>query len=418
MMTSQDIYLCSTIDLLEAQGVQAQPSYAYFLEEVKPPLIAPVDIINWNQAKVQMTQLAASQPQVNASILSVQALYKAQAHGLPIRHALSIYNAARRFQVHELDDSKCLLPVVFLLSLFEIIATMETDTGLLSGDEAIANALRTNIYARDHTSLDQRLLAWLVIMHAASRRGGGQGILPTDIINQLDLMPSDPPSLLEHTNTKAASLDSIMKPLFSFFLRVQSVSSRIAELSHYHRSRVLVNDQVEVSSAITKLESELDELWQGRPSYMHLDSASVCSLFAEEVSFRLLALCAICKTAYLVEIVEIGRTLSDPPLASPQARKAMREIRNIVDSDLDMSNDKKPSVAHLRPLFLYAIESISMNETQWAVQRIKDIDNPIARSSFFASFAKALAQAQRDKERRVTSRWFCYQAFGMPPPAL
>jgi hypothetical protein len=58
------------------------------------------------------------------------------------------------------------------------------------------------------------------------------------------------------------------------------------------------------------------------------------------------------------------------------------------------------------------------DESQWAVERLEQIKNPICRSDFFASFAKALSDAQLRKERRITSKYFCIWYFGVEPPFM
>jgi len=129
-------------------------------------------------------------------------------------------------------------------------------------------------------------------------------------------------------------------------------------------------------------------------------------------------LIGLCMAIFHTEIVEIGRTLSDPPLASSEARQHMRQIREVVEGDYNALKGGKLNPGYLRPLFLFAIESINMDHTQWAIDRIKQINDQICRSDFFASFAKALVEAQRNKERRVTTKWLCFQTFGVPPPYL
>jgi uncharacterized protein (DUF2236 family) len=168
---------------------------------------------------------------------------------------------------------------------------------------------------------------------------------------------------------------------------------------------------------------------------MRLEPFELRNQLSSSISEPLISLIGITTAAYYTEIVEIGRTLSDPPFASPEAKQAMQSIRNIVEScdwnrNIDASNlhgaASSKSYSHsgklnpgfLRPLFLYAIESIHKGDTQWAVDRMIQINNHICRSEFFARFAESLTEAQRSVRRRVTTKYFCFKTFGVAPPFL
>jgi hypothetical protein len=122
--------------------------------------------------------------------------------------------------------------------------------------------------------------------------------------------------------------------------------------------------------------------------------------------------------AYLAEVVALGRTLGDPPFASPEAVQAMSKMRDLIEGDWNASSGGALNPGYLRPLFVYAIESLSKEETLWAVNRLRQIRSPLSRSDFVASLAESLGEAQREKGRRVTTKYFCYQTFGVPPPFM
>lgn len=206
------------------------------------------------------------------------------------------------------------------------------------------------------------------------------------------------------------------------------------------------------------------------------------STFPPDIAEPLITLIGLCTAAYHAEFIEIDRVVGDPISERTMSRQAMRSIQTILDSAEDDWNTyvvstrtpswspstSKPinttssssSSSHLSkshllnpgylwPFLLYAIEGTmaaepdlaldldpstnlmskpnpnpSNNEiyndhTAWAIEKMKQIANPaICRSLFFAAFARALADAQLRKERRVTSKYFCEWYFGVGPPFL
>jgi hypothetical protein len=146
-------------------------------------------------------------------------------------------------------------------------------------------------------------------------------------------------------------------------------------------------------------------------------------MLAAPLALPFLRQARICKAMYHTEVVEVGRILSDPPFASDEARVHMRAIRDLVVEEIEATDDNEEAgkavhVGFLRPLFLYAIESLYEDESTWAIAQLRRIKDPVCRSDFFASFAEGLCQAQREKRRRVTTRWFCLEAFDVTPPYL
>ena len=425
LMTSQDIYLCTTIDLLAATQVPIHASFSFFVEEVNPPLISPYDQVNWGRMKMHVIELGTYNEAVAATILAVQALYKAQLNGLTTSRAMSAYHAARTIFKNALDDDtqdfNTILVVTFLLCLFETIVPDETDSVLGHSDGAFVRRLEIWSLQGYHSPVSLRIEVWLKILHVAARRGGGPGLLSDTVSGLLPIRTTEAPSLclLDNYTDAATSMYEILSaPIFAFYLEIQKISIQVANLSHYHRSRITSSDQDEVTELMTRLKTKMLFMWQTRLGPMRFDPGELRAQFSRAIAEPIVSLIGICTAAYYAEIIDIGRTLSDPPLASQDAKQAMRQIRDIIEGDWNVLSGRKLNPGYLRPLFLYAIESVDKDDTQWAVERLKDIKNPICRSDFFASFANSLAEAQISKTRRVTTRYFCYWAFGVPPPFM
>ncbi|KIM93249.1 hypothetical protein OIDMADRAFT_35906 [Oidiodendron maius Zn] len=423
-MASQDIYLCTTIDFLAAVEAPT-PSFSYFVEEINLAIISPFDEENWTRMKTHVAELSVHDKTIAAATLAVQARYLAQIHGLPTSHSMAVYHDARiRFEASLQDgtqDFNAILIIAFLLCLFELADP--SDAGTIFGQCEGNFVQRMTAWSLHdcHTPLSLRIGAWLQIFHAAARRGGGPGLLSDAVAGLLPDQTIGTPSLSaldSHTDARTSIYDVVKAPIFTFYLELQKISTQVANLSHYHRSRTTSADQEEVSEIMTDIRNKIFFLWQSRPGPMQLNPGELRAQFSPAIAEPMITLIGLCIAAYYTEIVEIGRTLSDPPLASAEAKQAMYQIRHIIEGDWNASSGAKLSPGYLRPLFLYAIESIRIDDSQWAVERLKDIKSPISRSDFFAFYAKSLAEAQRLKRRRVTTKYFCHQLFGVPPPFL
>lgn len=442
MMTSQDIYLCTTVDYMAATRGFEYPSFSFFVKEVNPPVISPYDHVNWKRLKILCVDLSIYDKAICAAILAVQALYKVQGTGLDTSHAVSLYKAATNIFASSLDswtqDIDIILIVAFLLCLFEIVVLNETESVLSQTNGLFVTKLEAAALQGHYSPVALRISSWFRIIHAATRRSGNPGILSTPVNNLLPNDAADLPSLFlfdKHTDAATAMYDIMSAPIFMFYLQLQNISTEVANLSHYHRSRTTGEDQEEISKLMACLRARVYSLWQARPGLLRLEPFELRAQLSPSIAESLITLVGITTATYYAEIVEIGRTLSDPPLASLEAKQAMRCIRNIVDScdgnwngyalnstgaipSNSYSHSSKLDPGYLRPLFIYAIESIRSSDTEWAVDRMMQINNPICRSEFFARFADSLAETQRNLGRRVTTKYFCYQTFGVAPPFL
>ena len=426
-MTSQDIYLCTTIDLLAATEVRTNPSFLFFVHEVRPPILPFIDQVNFGRMKICVANMGTQEPAIASAILAVQYLYRAQANGLSTSRAMTLYQAATSiFNTmlceHDQDQNfDSVLIVAFLLCLFEIIVLEETGSIFHRTREVFATRLQVWIQETCHSPLSLRIVAWLQIIHAAARRGGNPGVLPSAIIDALTGLTDEIPSLASlDTDTDAPTTvyDLVTNPIFDFYLELEKKSTQVANLSHYHRSRTTSADQEEAWDLMAHIKIQIYQLWEARPALMRLQPDDLRKQFSNTAAEPLIALIGICTAAYHTEIVEVGRTISDPPLASHEAKQAMRRIRGIIEGDWNAYASGKLNTGYLRPLFLYAIESIAPDDTKWALERLREIKDPVSRSDFFASFAHLLTEAQRRKGRRVTTKYFCYQTFGVSPPLL
>lgn len=420
LLTSQDIYICTTIDWLSANDSFRLLTFDYFLNEIDIPQITPFDPLEWRRMKQHICGQARDHRELAAAIGAVQLLWRAHAHGLPVSQAQSQYRVAEDMVGSLLGntraDSEVALLTVFVLGFFCIVLFDDKQSVFTRFDGLIVRHFNLELTPSNRERLS-RIAAWLCIIHSSARRGGNKGILSPELAAQVAKAADGivVPCML-HQGGSASMLQHNFALVFQLFHRLQAVSLKITNLSHYHRSRRTAEDQDEVEAVMADLKDQLCTLWLSRPEIMDNGMEEIERGFEDasaEVKHELVIAINSTTLAYHAEMVEIGRTLSDPHFRIPESVEGMQQIRQVVDR---MKLQLSPGC--LRPLFLYAIESLDEADAAWAIQKIRDIPDPISRSNFFASYAEGLVAEQFARQRRVTTRWFCYRHFGTQPPFL
>jgi hypothetical protein len=423
--TSHHICWTLTIDWFAPSEVPTQSSFSYFIQEVDSPILSPFDFLNWARVKTYVAQLGIQETSVATSIQAVQALYRAQVNRLPVAHAMSVYQAAitsfESISGNEAVDFHIVLVGAFLLCLS--VATLPNEDGptFSAFDGPFVTRLEAWLLNGHPSPVSLRIGAWIQFLHTSIKRVGAPGLLSEPVSSLLYNHITEVPSLSEldcGTHPTNGLYDIISAPVFAFYLELQRISNQVADVSHYRRSRITPADQAEVTDLLAGLKTNMRRLWEARPSPLRLQPGQLREQFGRTIADPLIALAGVCVAAYFAEVVVIGRTLGDPPQASAEAIQAMKQIWDIVEGDWDASKEAVLNPGYLRPLFLYAIESLQKDETQWAVDCIRKIKNPMSRSDFIASLADALGEAQKIQGRRVTTKAFSYQTFGVPPPCM
>lgn len=434
VLISRDIELTTTIDVLATREVPLALSFAFFVEQVDCPAITPFDGTNWHRMKGAVVEMGTRNGAVAEAIVALSTLYKGQMYGLPLSKAMCLYKSTRSAYERLLDDdvadSDVVLVTVFLLSLFESIQYYEMDPVLREPGEKLVQRLEAWTQSQlPRSSLAIRVIVWLRLLHTTAIRGGGM-VLISDRIYDLFSGCSETavPSLVVASNqfpedTSTHVCEMIAAPIFDFYFRLQMISGEIAKLTHYHRSRTTGVDQKDVAQQIAQITSRLHALWDARSAVQRQTPEELRIHLESKAADPIIALIGMCHAAYYAEFIELGRVLGDPVSEFTESRQAMRRLREIVDGDWNAHHKEervvlKLKTGYLRPLFLYAIECMDREESQWAVERMERIKDPICRSDFFAAFGRELSEAQLRKERRVTTKFFCIWHFGVPPPFL
>ena len=425
-LISQDILICTTIDLLAAN--EGRPSFIKFEQDVEHPFVTPYDPANWTTFKQHAVGIALRSTIVTTAILAAQECFQSRRLGLSHTGPIATYKmgwAMLDSAISSTDvdqDIDILFITTFLLSLVEVLVPGEIRPRLLDlSCGPLVERLREWSLDRDpRSSTSLRLTAWMLISHAAARRSGNSGLLCPHIRDLLEQacghgFPLAPVQASFDVSSDVSILATLTEPLFAFYFQLQLLSTQVADLSHYHRSRTTGEDQEEVSSLMAELKSQIMLLWHSRPSLLHLEPEELYAQFTSRTIAEPLVLLAIlCVLAYHTEIVELGRNLSAEQVPTNEAIEHLAQMRSILTS-------MKLPPCFLRALFLYSIESMGGDlkaDSDWAVSRMLEIKDPVYYSDFFANFAKGLSDKQRQKERRVTTKWWCLEEFGINPPYL
>ncbi|KAL7949909.1 hypothetical protein V8C42DRAFT_308949 [Trichoderma barbatum] len=426
-LISRDIELTTTIDVLAIREVPLQPSISFFVESVDCPAIAPFDAVNWRRMKAEVAEIGMSNEAVAQAIVALATLYKGQIYGLPLSKAMYLHQSAKstyeELLVDGTQDFDIILITTFLLCLFDIVQYYETVPLLREPSEAFLTRLRAWTQGQLPSSpLTIRMAVWLRLLHTTTIRGGGTGLVSNDIYELFSTCSDNLPNIAAPVNdlpdTSTHIYEMLTTPIFNFYFRLQMISGQIAQMTHYHRSRTTGVDQKDVVEQMAHVSSRLHTLWNNRCATQRQTAEDLRAHLAPKVADPIIALVGMANAAYHAEFIEIGRVLGDPISKSPESRQAMHHIREIVDGDWNAQEGGILKTGYLRPLFLYAIECMDQDETQWAVGQLERIKNPICRSDFFAAFSRELSKAQLRKERRVTTKFFCIWYFGVPPPFL
>ncbi|KAH7355588.1 hypothetical protein BKA66DRAFT_475131 [Pyrenochaeta sp. MPI-SDFR-AT-0127] len=425
-LISRDIKLTTTMDILAAGEIPWKPWITFFVDEVDFPIITPYDSINWRRAKLEIVDLGTSTSAIALATIALSALYRGQLHGLPLSRAQSLYHSAKsayeRLLIDETASFKTILATVFLLSLFNFIH-YDSDPVLVGPCALFVQRLEEwTLNEEAHCGLSLRLTAWLRLLQVATTRGGGTGLVPEGIFTLFPSfdgkIPNLKPASSQPSDAPYHLLETLSTPILEFYFQLQMISADLARLTHYHRSRATGADQEEVVQQIAYNKSRLHTLWDNRTPIQQQKPEDLRCYLAPQIARPIITLIGICAAAYHSEFIEMNRVLGDPLSESFDAKNAMCVLREIVDGDYDAYDGGKLNPGYLRPLLLYAIECMDREKTHWAVNRLETIQNPICRSGFFASFGKALSDAQLLKGRRITSKYFAIWYFGVPPPFM
>ncbi|KAL2208564.1 hypothetical protein CC79DRAFT_1331731 [Sarocladium strictum] len=423
---SQLIYLSIVTDWMAACETPTASSFSYFIDTVDCPLISPFDGLNWTRVKNHIVHLGFEQPPVAQALLAIQVLYRAQVDRLPMAHALSVYKTGlSSFQSvleDEAADFDVVLIIAFLLCLCAVTLPNEDEASLVIFKGVFGQKLETWLTSGPSRSpVSLRLCAWLQMLTTSSKRQGSPGILPQPVANLLYKHVKEAPSLSNldaDQHPERCLYDANADPIFHFYLRLQAMSHRVADVTHYHRSRTTAEDQVEVTLLMDALKTDLAHLWEERPVPLRLRADKIREHFSAQISEPLIALSGLCIAAFHTETIIIGRILGDRPFPSPEANESLNNIRAVIDSNWDFSEAGGPNAGYLRPLFAYALEVCDKSQSEWAAGRLRQITQPTSRGNFLASFVEAHGEAQRAQGRRVTMKFFCYQTFGIPLPFM
>jgi hypothetical protein len=398
------------------------PMFSFFLERVEPPFIAPYDMLNWTKIRRYIAEMGRNNPVVSAAISCVEALYDSESRGQDTTNAAALYYAAKTSYAKMLEDEsqdlETTLVVTFLLCIFEVGAQQETVSIMMKGEGAFVNRLESWVQQRPWPPVASRIEVWLKLLHGKAFHLGGRGLVSARV-NQLlshDTIPTPSLSHLDYSFDAGEIIyDSLAGPLFEFYVQTQRIGINICGLNRHHRPRGSPEDEIEADRRAQRIRKDLLRVWQQRPSMLRLTRHDLQDRLTDDQADNMAPLIDVCNAAYFIEIADLGRSHGKWLTPTPEALEAMRQVRTIVDNSWNHSHVVNPGF--MWPIFMVGLEADG-DGGSWAVQRLRQISNPICRSSFAADLLEGVLGEQRKKGQRVDCRYFCYETFGVSPPFI
>lgn len=399
--------------------------FQLFLDHVEPPFISPVDLSNWTLLKQYLAQVGSRDAAVGAALRAVQTLYAATIVGKEISEAMSLYYSTKsmyeKMLVDENQDFHTLLVVTFLLCVFEVVTQHETVSVTAQPDGTFARKLEQWSNRGNWPPVSRRIVVWLRILHGCAMHMGNRGLLSVKVRSLFPEEKVEIPSLLfldPHPEAATSLLDVISRPLFEFYLEVQKLSVQISHLNRHHRPRGMPADEGQVQQIFEKLEKEFSSLWHSRTSLLRQTPVDARAHLSAQVANPIIKMMGLCIASYHSGRVDLRRSYGRPLLASPESKKAMDEIRRVVDGDYNSFHGGLLCSGYLWPIFVYALESMNTVDAHWAVTRLRQVHNPLCRSDFIARLADDITSEQIREGKRIDVRYFCFEKYGSPPPYM
>ncbi|KAI1608062.1 hypothetical protein EDD37DRAFT_603270 [Exophiala viscosa] len=245
---------------------------------------------------------------------------------------------------------------------------------------------------------------------------GGRGILspqlcallpverhPVPSLFFLDDQPHEPGFELSECTTTA---------LFHFYDELQDISVQASALNRHHRPRGTLADETGVQRISANIADHLNILWLARPRLLCLTprhnanftgtSDSACDL--------LVALCRIC---YFAETVYIDRAHSKDHSTRSDAQQSMQQMRQAFEEFSTSTTNQHLDAALIWPLFLHAAESRTRADVNWALSKLRSIQNPLWQSEIVTTVVQELTEQQLSRGERV-GRWFINTTVPLP----
>lgn len=402
-------------------------TFPYFTSNVYPPYITPFDSANWTIAREYIADLATSNTFVAAAIRCVEVLYQALLQGDEISDAMQSYFSAKSSYLTMLNrDDQGLEPVLvvtFLLCIFEIAAQQEIIPHTLKQKDILVSKIDAWTKSQPWAPIARRIIVWLRWLHTKAMHLGGRGILSPQLLALLPVERHPIPSLFflrdDPPDPGLELLEPTTSALFHFYNELQDISVQASALNRHHRSRGTLADETGVHWISVNIANHLNILWQARPWLLRHPTEDVFRGPSNKETNNLCDLLVVlCRTCYFAEIVYLDRAQSKDHTTSPDAQRAMQQIRLSIEGYSGRMTTQFLDAAFLWPLFLYAVESRTMEDIDWAMSMLRLIRNPLWQSDTVSTFIRDLTSEQINRGERVDSRLFCLQRYGGPPPFI
>lgn len=202
----------------------------------------------------------------------------------------------------------------------------------------------------------------------------------------------------EVINTKQVVLRAVLQPVAEWYLRTQVYFRHITCLDKHRRPRFTPDDELQVSLRGRQIQSELEDLWEERPTIVSLTAADLAQTMAPDLASRIHEVFGVYLASYWILFVYLHRVcwwhlphtttvtnalsqtwknLQCSYSSSEEDAEEEREQEERRSSQLKRKNKKRTvHPALMWPVFIYGSETTSDTEQKWAVEQIKRLALP------------------------------------------
>ncbi|KAL2201823.1 hypothetical protein CC79DRAFT_1377291 [Sarocladium strictum] len=200
-------------------------------------------------------------------------------------------------------------------------------------------------------------------------------------------------------DTKQVVLRAVLQPVAEWYLRTQVYFRHITCLDKHRRPRFTPEDELQVSLRGRQIQSELEDLWEERPTIVSLTAADLAQTMAPDVASRMHEVFGVYLASYWILFVYLHRVcwwhLPHTTTVTNALSQTWKNLQSSYSSSEEETEEEQQqeegrrSGSHLKkkkkrtvhpalmwPVFIYGSETMCDSEQKWAVEQIKRLALP------------------------------------------
>ncbi|KKY27944.1 putative c6 finger domain [Phaeomoniella chlamydospora] len=418
----------------------------YFKRSDAPPILAPVETqFRWVAMRKLFASMSSSM--VKYAVMAFSALQLEQKTDIRTNNYVFYYDKSRRALSDFIMDAgsntqrianelQHILAVLFLLSYIDLVTDRATfahanlreaynifrclDLRTLDAPGKIPALSPTAGFSLSFSPKmypEKRLISWIRLLDARAVSAGGEGLFLSeedDTVIGLDLSPSQNPLGVEEDDVEDALYDTLSKPAYQFFHKVQSFMGRTSKIDQWHRHRGTVEDETEVMAIAAVIRKDIQALYQQRPILM--DHAVAGRLQTPYLSENLAASMTRSLRTYLANyhasFIHLHRVAYKSLPRTAEVVNATIIIRQMAKLITDAQGPEESlPVNMLWPLLMWGCEEDDQDERQWILYAIRKMQNSATNAKITADVLQEVQKQQDETKQRVDVRTIMHETF-------